>query len=118
MASSGTRWESLSIAGKFDLAKAAFERALELRDKPYSPVEEPRLVVDYDRYAGFFAAMNQWQLADKAAARETFDGAVAWMNEHAPGDTQLKQFRAEAQQLLGAGADKPSDAVVDKNAQP
>jgi eukaryotic-like serine/threonine-protein kinase len=116
----GAFWYTLGICqyrlGKYDGAKPAFGRALELHDKPSSPLEEPRLVVDYDRYAGFFAAMNQWQLGDKEAARETFDAAVAWLNQHAPDDRQLKQFRTEAEALLGVG-DMPPAAAVDTSAR-
>jgi len=116
----GLFWCTLGIsryrAGEYDQATRALERALELRDKPFSPNEEPRLVTDYDRYAGFFAAMNQWQLGEKEAARETFDAAVAWMQEHAPDDQQLKQFRGEAEELIGAG-EMPHAAVDDKSAK-
>ncbi|HTK74715.1 MAG TPA: tetratricopeptide repeat protein, partial [Gemmataceae bacterium] len=51
---------------------------------------------------GFFLAMSHWQLGDKAKAREWFDRAVQWVEKGKKDDPELKRFRAEAAELLGA----------------
>lgn len=101
----GLFWYTLGVAqyraGQYDEAFKACQRGLDLRDKPYSPLEEPRFATDFDHDAGFFLAMSQWQLGEKAKARESFDVAVTWMQEHAPDDPQLARFKQEASELLG-----------------
>jgi serine/threonine protein kinase/tetratricopeptide (TPR) repeat protein len=101
----GVFWYTLGVAqyraGKYDEALKACRRALDMRDQPYSPLDEPRVATDYDHYAGFFLAMTQWQLGEKEKARETFEAAVAWTKEHAPDDEQLARFQKEAAELLG-----------------
>ncbi|MHC4670484.1 MAG: tetratricopeptide repeat protein, partial [Planctomycetota bacterium] len=47
-----------------------------------------------------FLAMAHWQLNDRKEAREFFDRADAWIEQH-PGDPDLERFRAEAAALLG-----------------
>jgi uncharacterized protein HemY len=54
-----------------------------------------------DSFAFFFLAMAHWQLDEKEEARAWYDRAVAWMDQHAPQDEELKRFRAEAMALLG-----------------
>ena len=51
---------------------------------------------------GFFLAMAHWQLGEKDKAREWFDKAVKWMDKGKKDDAELKRFRAEAAELLGA----------------
>jgi hypothetical protein len=46
--------------------------------------------------------MSHWQLGDKAKAREWFDRAVQWVEKGKKDDPELKRFRAEAAELLGA----------------
>ena len=59
-------------------------------------------------------AMAHWQKGDKDQARNWFDKAVAWTEEKAPNDAGLRQFWAEAAELLGqpgpdaAGAGSPA----------
>lgn len=112
----GLFWYTLGIcqyrAEKYGVAQQSLEWALELRDRPYSPLEEPRLRADFDRYAGFFLAMTQWQLGQKQKARETFDVAAAWMREHAPNDAQLARFRAEAAELIGLDVGTDNEEAV------
>jgi tetratricopeptide (TPR) repeat protein len=48
----------------------------------------------------FFLAMAHWQLGDRDQGRECYDRAVRWMEKHKPRDEELRQFRAEAAELL------------------
>ncbi len=50
---------------------------------------------------GFFLAMALWQKGDKDEARKWFDKAVACTKEKDPKDVELRQFWAEAADLLG-----------------
>jgi hypothetical protein len=45
--------------------------------------------------------MAHWQLGEKKKARDFYDGAVLWMEEHEPQDHYLKGLRREAAELLG-----------------
>jgi serine/threonine protein kinase/tetratricopeptide (TPR) repeat protein len=49
----------------------------------------------------YFLAMANQRLDHPAEAREWYDKAVAWMEEHRPDDDELLRFRAEATELLG-----------------
>jgi tetratricopeptide (TPR) repeat protein len=104
----GVFWHTVGVAryrhGDYDEALRACQRAIEMRDLPYSPIGQLRVVTDYDRDAGFFLAMSLWQLGQKEKAREAYDAAVAWMHEHGPDDTQLARFQKEAADLLGVEA--------------
>jgi hypothetical protein len=52
----------------------------------------------------FFVAIAHTILGHpKSFARSFYDKAVAWMEEHRPGDEELKRFRAEAAAVLGIG---------------
>ena len=51
----------------------------------------------------FFIAMAQWQLGNKAEARQFYDQAVEWMEQNQPDNGELACFRAEAAELLEAG---------------
>jgi len=55
-----------------------------------------------DAYSWFFLAMARWQLGDKEQARQSFDQAVQWMDKNAQQNEELRRFRAEAAELLGA----------------
>lgn len=48
----------------------------------------------------FFLAMAHWRLGEKDLAQKWYDQAVAWMDKKRP---NLRQFRAEAAELLGTG---------------
>ena len=48
----------------------------------------------------FFLAMAHWHLGDKDQAREWYDRAVQWMEKNKRQDEDLRQFRAEAAELL------------------
>ena len=59
-----------------------------------------------DTYLGhnaIFLAMAHWQLGDQATARDWFEKAVAWLEQHQNSqyDEELRRFRAEAEELLG-----------------
>ena len=53
----------------------------------------------------FFYAMAKQRLGQKDA-REWYDKAVAWMEEHEPNDDEFKRFRAEAEEVLGIKNDR------------
>jgi len=46
--------------------------------------------------------MAHWQLGEKDSAREWFNKSVAWMEKGKNLHPDLKRFRAEAAELLGA----------------
>ena len=50
--------------------------------------------------------MAYWQLDEQDEARKWCDQAVEWMEKNKPQDEELKRFRAEAEELLGAKADE------------
>jgi WD40 repeat protein/tetratricopeptide (TPR) repeat protein len=52
-------------------------------------------------FDGFFLAMAHWRRGDREEARRWYDRSVAWMEENAPADEELRRFRAEAAALLG-----------------
>ncbi|MHC5041975.1 MAG: protein kinase domain-containing protein [Planctomycetota bacterium] len=51
-------------------------------------------------YDWFFIAMAKHKLGQKDA-HDSYERAVAWMEEHKPDDEELKRFRAEAEEVLG-----------------
>ncbi len=73
-------------AGQWSEALAAFDQYDELWPRPVIGV--------------FFRAMALWQLGDKDAARTCYETASARIDESAPHDMYLQQFRAEAAELL------------------
>ncbi len=50
----------------------------------------------------FFLAMAHWHLGDRNQARRWYGQAVQWMEKNRPEDQELRGFRAEAAELLGA----------------
>jgi serine/threonine protein kinase/tetratricopeptide (TPR) repeat protein len=58
-----------------------------------------------DSFEWFLLAMAHWRLGNKQDARRWYDRAVAWMDQHAPTDPELRMFRTEATQLLGLRKD-------------
>jgi tetratricopeptide (TPR) repeat protein len=77
-------------AGLWEEALEALEAACGLREGGDSNV-------------WFLLSMVRWRLGDKVSAREWFDRAAAWMEEHGPDDPDRERFRAEAAELLGIG---------------
>jgi serine/threonine protein kinase len=55
-----------------------------------------------DSFDWFFLAMAHWHLGDKDQARRRYGQAVQWMEKNRPEDEELRGFRAEAAELLGA----------------
>ncbi len=47
-----------------------------------------------------FAAMINWQLGHHDVAREQFDSACRWIDQHDPGNTWMPPLRKEADQLI------------------
>ncbi|MEO1530447.1 MAG: tetratricopeptide repeat protein, partial [Planctomycetota bacterium] len=50
----------------------------------------------------FCLTMTEWQLGNKEKARQWYDEATAWMNQHQPHNAELIRFRDEAEELLQA----------------
>jgi tetratricopeptide (TPR) repeat protein len=79
---------ALYRAGDWNSARAALEKSMELRQGGNS-------------FDWFFLAMTLWQLDQRREAREWYDKADNWMNDHMPAHVELLAFRAEAKKLLG-----------------
>ncbi len=71
-------------------------------------------------YDWFLQAMAHCQKGDKGEARKWFDKAVAWTKEKDPKNAELRQFWAEAADLLGqpgpgaSGTDSPVAPAAEK----
>jgi tetratricopeptide (TPR) repeat protein len=91
----GTYWNTLGVAhyraGEWKDAAVALEKAMSLR-------------AGGDAFDWFFLAMTHHRRGDRGKAREWFDRAVAWADQQKglgrPQLAQLKQFSAEAEQVL------------------
>jgi hypothetical protein len=59
--------------------------------------------------SAFFSALAHWRLGHEDVARTEYAEAVRWMDKYAPGDDQLKRFRAEAAALLGIPEPPPPE---------
>jgi tetratricopeptide (TPR) repeat protein len=85
-------WNTLGMAhyraGHWKDARTALHKSMELRKSG-------------DSLDWYFLAMTHWQLGDKGEARKWYDQAVAWMGKNEPENEELRQFRAEAAELLG-----------------
>jgi serine/threonine-protein kinase len=85
-------WNTLGAAqyraGDWKAAAAAHHRSMELR-------------AGGDSYDWFFLAMAHWRMGDKQLSRDWYERAVQWMDKNKPFDLELRQFRAEAADLLG-----------------
>jgi tetratricopeptide (TPR) repeat protein len=90
-------WNTLGVAlyrtGRWKGATQAFKKSMALGQGG-------------DASDWFFLAMTCWQLGEKGEARRWFAGAVAWAEKNAPGDEELRRFRADAAALLGVKAKK------------
>jgi tetratricopeptide (TPR) repeat protein/serine/threonine protein kinase len=63
-----------------------------------------------DAFDWFFLAMTHWQLGEKQTAREWYDRAVKWTEASQPANQELRRFWAEAEKLLAAAKQPPSDS--------
>jgi tetratricopeptide (TPR) repeat protein len=84
-----------SLLGAALLRSGRFEEAIEHQERAAAA------------YAGaafdtYLLAMEHWQLGRHGQAREYYDDAAAWMDEHSPDDPYLILLRAEATELMGA----------------
>jgi Flp pilus assembly protein TadD len=52
----------------------------------------------------FFLAASHWKLGEKEPARRWYERAVQWTQKRRPGSVELRRFRAEVTELLGAKA--------------
>lgn len=97
----GVFWYTLGVCqygrGDYEAARAACQRAIEMRDSPYSRLDQPRVATDYDHYAGFFLAMSLWHLGEKEKGREVYAEAIAWRDMQAPDAEARRRFSAEKQ---------------------
>jgi tetratricopeptide (TPR) repeat protein len=75
-------------AGNWKGAITALEKSMQLRKGG-------------DANDWFFLAMGHRQLKEKKQARQWYDRAVQWMEKNQPGNTELRRFRREAEELLG-----------------
>jgi serine/threonine protein kinase/Flp pilus assembly protein TadD len=87
--------------GKFwNTRGAASYRTGEWKHAVEALTESMRLHKGGDATDWFFLAMAHWQLGDKEQGRAWYDRAVQWMDKKQPSDEELRQFRAEAAELL------------------
>ncbi len=85
-------WYTLGVvhyaADRWDAARAALERSIEIRPEgSASP--------------WFLLAMTHWQLGDRAAAQRCQQQAVEWTEKIGRNDNDLRLLQAEASALLG-----------------
>ena len=59
-----------------------------------------------DGFDWFFLAMAHWQLDSRDEARKWYDQAVVWMDKNQAKTEELRQFRAEAEELMGIKQNK------------
>ncbi|HLN27340.1 MAG TPA: tetratricopeptide repeat protein [Gemmataceae bacterium] len=83
-----TLGEAYCSAGQWKEAIPALEKGLLLRRGGTSE--------DF-----FFLAMAHGQLGHKDEARQWYEKGVTWMDKHAPKDTSLLRYRAQAAKVLG-----------------
>jgi tetratricopeptide (TPR) repeat protein len=63
-------------------------------------LQESLILTGGAAHDSFFLAMTFWRLGNKKKARELYDQAVAWTDKNKPHDPELRQFRAEAEELM------------------
>jgi tetratricopeptide (TPR) repeat protein len=95
----------LTVLGIACYRNGDWKEALEVLKKS-NDTQNTRLNADN----GFFMAMTHWRLGDQAEARRCYDRAAAWMEKNDREDKRLKEFRAEAAELIGVAvaATKPT----------
>ncbi len=98
----GAAWSVLGVAqgqaGDWPAALAALEKAVALSGGA-------------DATDGFWLALAHARLGHPDEARQSYDGAVRWMEANRPRDPELRRLRAEVESLLPAAAraERPSD---------
>jgi serine/threonine protein kinase/Tfp pilus assembly protein PilF len=94
----GSFWNTLGVAhyraAHWRDSKEALEKSLQLSRG------------NAEGFNTIFLAMDHWQLGEPELAQQRYQQAVAWMQQHAPRDAELRRFRAEAEQLLRIHAAK------------
>jgi tetratricopeptide (TPR) repeat protein len=88
--------------GQCDAAISAFERAADVNNGEATAFEL------------FFLAMSYERLGDKSRARDMFEQAIIWIEEHAPGlppqlREDLKRHQAEAESVLSRSHSEGGD---------
>jgi len=89
--------------GEFDPAIASFKKRLELTQDREQSIESK----EDETAVWFFLAMAHWQLGERKEARQWYDRAVEWMEQHKPQNEELGRFRAEAEALLNDSSNVP-----------
>jgi len=88
----GNYWNTLGVAhyraGEWDEAKTALHRSIELRDEG-------------DSFDWFFLALVHLKQGRKEQARDWYDKAVRWYQQHLPYNRELYRFQVEAAHELG-----------------
>jgi tetratricopeptide (TPR) repeat protein len=91
-------WDNLGVAqyraGDWKAAAEAFETSLALQDGA-------------DASEWLFLAMARWRLGDQTAARNWYDKARSWIDQHKPQDEDLRRVLAETRALLDPEKVKP-----------
>jgi serine/threonine protein kinase/predicted Zn-dependent protease len=82
-----------SVLGVALYRNGLFEEAIEYQKRSAAAYAE-------EAYDLFFLAMQHWKAGHASDARNYYDRAVVWMDQHGPNDPQLKLFRREAEELL------------------
>lgn len=106
----GNDWNTLGVAyyraGKWQDAKTALERSMNLRNGG-------------DSFDWFFVALVYHQLGQPEEARQWCEKAVRWFQQQKPYDPELPRFQAEAARELGLPEFAPSNRFQSgKMAQP
>ena len=69
--------------------------------------ESMELRNDGDSFDWFFLGMAHWRLGHKEEARKQVERAILWMEKNAPQNEELRQFKSEAEALLGIKKKEP-----------
>jgi tetratricopeptide (TPR) repeat protein len=107
----GNFWNTLGVAfyraGAVDDAKKALEKSLELRNAG-------------DSFDWFFLALVDLKRGKADQAREWYDKAVAWNQNHRPNDQELFRFNVEAAAALGLEIPtrEPMNSVLEVSKRP
>jgi serine/threonine protein kinase/tetratricopeptide (TPR) repeat protein len=78
--------------GDWKGAVTELEKGISLRNQDGDPLNATE---------GFFLAMANWKLGDKAKAREWFARSIGWMEKGNKNGAEMKRFRSEAERDLG-----------------
>jgi serine/threonine-protein kinase len=69
--------------------------------------EAIRLRTEGDTRDWFFLAMAQWRKGEKAAAMESYQNGVKWIEVNRPANLELKQLRREVEKMLAIETPSP-----------